>query len=138
MRSAQAGLGLNEVILYELDAHGAQLLVRAAASSQGAPGRQEQAPVSMQLAIGKLERGTVFQGAQWHMASELVPQAWMADAASALVCPVRSAEGNRLVIAALSREQGAFSADEAGFAEAVSSLLSTALQRHESDTNFPG
>ena len=60
----------------------------------------------MQLAIAGLERAVFFRGAQAHGLAELVPAPWVADATSALVCPVRDGKTNRFILAALAGEEG--------------------------------
>jgi len=132
----QSGLGLRTVLLCEFDEVRAKMLVRASSTSEVTPGREAAIPGAMQLALVSLERCGNYQRGEAEALAAVLPEQWTANAMSAAVCPVLPIGGRRLMIVALSEHDNAFSEEDAGFLEAVSSLISTALQRHESETRL--
>jgi diguanylate cyclase (GGDEF)-like protein/PAS domain S-box-containing protein len=136
VHAVQSALGVSEILLYELDQDLSRLTMRASAGSAVLPGSHVEAQAELVLGISALEGGVCFQAAAKAPAHSIIPDSWCKAAASLVACPIRSSGTKRLMIAALSQDDGTFSADEAGFLEAISSLISTALQRHESESRL--
>ena len=65
-----------------------------------------------------------------------LPFGWARELASAALIPVRSDEKVRGVLCVCYRQANAFGAEEVNFAQAVSSVLSTALQRIDSEARL--
>jgi diguanylate cyclase (GGDEF)-like protein/PAS domain S-box-containing protein len=65
-----------------------------------------------------------------------LPFAWTRELASAALIPVRSDEKVRGVICVCYRQANGFGAEEVNFVQAVSSVLSTALQRIDSEARL--
>jgi diguanylate cyclase (GGDEF)-like protein/PAS domain S-box-containing protein len=130
-----AGLCASDAALYEVAGENGRFVLRAAA------GTSNQAGVDIAVAPELLEHFALLGSAEirrsshWPLVAKALPGYADKDPRSVIVCPVRVSESRRLVLAAVSGEE-AFSGDDANFIEALSSVLSTALQRNESETRL--
>ena len=133
VQAVETGLGVSDVVLLEIS-EARQLLVRAASEGMPMdPGAQIAAAPGLVECIAALESTGIHQGDECRKVAGWIPASRADDFRSVLICPFRVGEAQRLLLAALAREESVFSLDDCGFVEAIASLLSTALQRHESE-----
>ena len=108
-----------------------QLMLRAvvAAGTDAQPGA---------LACGADDpiRKVLYSGYLVLTEGDKLPFAWASELASAALIPVRSDEKVRGVLCVCFRQVNAFGAEEVNFVQAVSSVLSTALQRIDSEARL--
>jgi len=133
VQAVETGLGVSDVALLEIS-EARQLLVRAASEGMPVrPGTQVDAAPALVECIEALRATAIHQGEGFRQFAGWIPESGAGEFRSVLACPVGVGEARRLVLAVLAREEAAFAADDTGFVEAIASLLSTALQRHDSE-----
>ena len=133
VQAVETGLGASDVALLEINA--ARQLVVCAASEGIAvpPGAEVAAAPALLECITALEAAVIHQGEKFRQFVGWIPEFRAAEFRSVLACPIRVGEARRLAFAVLARGEAEFSADDTGFVEAIASLLSTALQRHDTE-----
>jgi diguanylate cyclase (GGDEF)-like protein/PAS domain S-box-containing protein len=136
VRAAEKGLAIKEVVLFEFD-EARRLMVRASGETlQAREGRDLPIPPALHERFASMLTTEIHHHGDHNPISQWMLDAWHGDFRSVLLCPVNVGESRMLVLAALSVDENAFSSEDAGFVEAIASLLSTALQRNESENRL--
>jgi diguanylate cyclase (GGDEF)-like protein/PAS domain S-box-containing protein len=129
----QTGLGACVAVLLEIDEE-KRLIVRAASQSAAARvGKELDVSPAVAGRIAALNNAAIQQNGDFNQIANGMSDSPAAGFLSVLACPVKLSGARQLVLAVFAREASAFSAEDVGFVDAIATVLSTAMQRRESE-----